>query len=325
MALSNELGKNMWINIPHLADDTYARNFAQTVREQMDPAQKVYVEYSNEVWNFQFAQTRWADAQAQARWGKADVGTQFYALRAAEIARIWSKKFAGAEEQLVNVISSQTGWLGLEENILSAPLVVAEGSPAPSDAFDAYAVTGYFGGILGLGARQELVTGWLDESLARATDAVTAQGLAGTDRQAAIEATKYNYATALAAQELTDGSVSGQNVDTVSDLRDRIWPYHANVAQKAGLQMIMYEGGTHIVGIGEQVDDARLTDFFHHFNYSPQMGALYNALIEGWTTAGGRMFNAYADVYVPTKWGSWGALRHLDDSNPRWDALVAKR
>jgi len=109
----------------------------------------------------------------------------------------------------------------------------------------------------------------------------------------------------------------------VSDLRSRIWPYHAQVAQEAGLELIMYEGGTHVVGIGAQVDDERLTDFFHHFNYSPEMGQLYTDLLQGWADAGGRLFNAYADVYVPTKWGSWGALRHLDDSNPRWDAMVA--
>ncbi|UWR27442.1 hypothetical protein K3757_05755 [Sulfitobacter sp. S223] len=323
LALANSLGKNIWLNIPHLADDAYVTAFARTVRNRLDPAQKVYAEFSNEVWNFQFAQTRWADAQAQERWGQADVGTQYYAMRAAEVARIWSAEFAGAEAQLINVISSQTGWLGLEENILSAPLVVAEGSPKPSDAFDAYAVTGYFGGILGLEARREMVTGWLEESLVRARAAATAQGLNGSVRRQAIEAAQYDYATALAAQELTDGSVSGQGVDTVSDLRSRIWPYHAQVAQEAGLELIMYEGGTHVVGIGAQVDDERLTDFFHHFNYSPEMGQLYTDLLQGWADAGGRLFNAYADVYVPTKWGSWGALRHLDDSNPRWDAMVA--
>jgi hypothetical protein len=323
LSLANAERKNIWVNMPHLADDAYVRAFAQVVRKELDPALRVYVEYSNEVWNFQFPQTRWADAQAQARWNKTDVGTQFYAMRAAEIARIWTAEFAGAETRLVNVISSQTGWLGLEENILSAPLVVADGTAKPSDAFDAYAVTGYFGGILGLEARSEQVTGWLDESLARATDAANSQGLSGQARQDAIDATQYDYATALAAQELTDGSVSGQNVDTISDLRDRVWPHHAGVAQKAGLEMIMYEGGTHIVGIGAQVDDARLTAFFQHFNYTPEMGALYSALRAGWASAGGRLFNAYADIYVPTKWGSWGALRYLNDSNPRWDALVA--
>ena len=325
LALANSTGKNIWLNIPHLADDDYVARFAAAVREGLDPKLTAYVEYSNEVWNFQFEQTRWAEAQAQERWGQKDVGSQFYAMRAAEVARIWSAEFANTKGRLVNVISSQTGWLGLEENILNAPLVVAEGSPKPAEAFDAYAVTGYFGGILGLEARSAQVNGWLDESLARANDTATAQGLTGTARQQVIDALQYDYASTLAGQELMDGSVSGENVDTVSDLRDRVWPYHAKVAQDAELELIMYEGGTHLVGIGPQVDDARLTAFFQHFNYTPQMGALYAALLEGWAQAGGKLFNAYADVYVPTKWGSWGALRYLNDSNPRWDALVAGR
>jgi hypothetical protein len=322
LELVNSLGKNAWFNIPHLADDDYVRNFARMVQGGLDPKLTAYVEYSNEVWNFQFAQTRWADAQAQARWNTADVGTQFYAMRAAEVARIWSREFSAGHVKLVNVISSQTGWLGLEANILNAPLVVAEGQPKPSEAFDAYAVTGYFGGILGLEARGEQVTSWLNESLARAVDAAEAQGLTGEARQEAIEAAQYDYATALAAQELTDGSVTGQAADTVSDLAERVWPYHAEVAKNAGLDMIMYEGGTHIVGLGAQVDDERLAKFFQHFNYTPEMGVLYTGLLKGWAASGGRLFNAYADIYVPTKWGSWGALRHLDDSNPRWDALV---
>ncbi|KIN73197.1 hypothetical protein [Sulfitobacter guttiformis] len=323
LALINSLGKNAWFNMPHLADDTFVRNFAKLVQGGIDPARTAYVEYSNEVWNFQFAQTRWADEQAQARWGQADVGTQFYAMRAADVARIWSQAFAAGQAKLVNVISTQTGWLGLEANILNAPLVVAEGLPKPVEAFDAYAVTGYFGGILGLEARGEQMESWLDESVKRATQAAQAEGLTGAGLQERIEATQYDYATMLAAQELENGSVSGQNADTISDLAGRVFPYHAQVAAAAGLELIMYEGGTHIVGIGAQVDDPRLAAFFEHFNYTPQMGALYTALLEGWAASGGRLFNAYADVYVPTKWGSWGALRHLDDVNPRWDALVA--
>jgi Ca2+-binding RTX toxin-like protein len=35
------------------------------------------------------------------------------------------------------------------------------------------------------------------------------------------------------------------------------------------------------------------------------------------------MFNAFVDIGGPSKFGSWGALRHLDDSNPRHDALMA--
>jgi hypothetical protein len=33
-------------------------------------------------------------------------------------------------------------------------------------------------------------------------------------------------------------------------------------------------------------------------------------------------FNAFVDVAAPSRWGSWGALRHLTDDNPRWQVLA---
>jgi hypothetical protein len=104
-------------------------------------------------------------------------------------------------------------------------------------------------------------------------------------------------------------------------LRDTL-PYHAGVAARHGLSLIMYEGGTHVVGHGPTVENDAITRFFTAFNYSPQMGALYDELLSGWRAAGGTLFNAFVDVAKPSKWGSWGALRHLDDATPRWQALM---
>ncbi len=56
--LANELGKDMWVNIPISADDDYVKQFATLLKSQLDPALHVYVEYSNEVWNFQFKQAQ---------------------------------------------------------------------------------------------------------------------------------------------------------------------------------------------------------------------------------------------------------------------------
>ncbi|WP_386625760.1 hypothetical protein [Sulfitobacter geojensis] len=321
--LANELENDAWFNIPHLADDAFVRAYAEMVRDRLDPALTAYVEFSNEVWNWQFSQAVWADEVALARWGQKDKWMQLYGLRAAEVARIWSDVFAGeAEERLVNVISSQTGWLGLETEAFTAPLAVAEGMEPPVDAFDAYAVTGYFGGVLGLEDRQEIVKTWLAESAAKARGKGEAQELKGKALETYIAAHRFDHATALAERELTDGSVSGNAADTLQDLIGRVWPHHAQVARAQGLDLVMYEGGTHIVGIGGLVEDTALTAFMHHLNYSAEMGRLYAVLLNGWKAVGGQLFNAYSDVYAPTKWGSWGALRYLDDSNPRWDALV---
>jgi len=34
------------------------------------------------------------------------------------------------------------------------------------------------------------------------------------------------------------------------------------------------------------------------------------------------LFNAYAGVFKPGRWGSWGHLRYLEDDNPRWRVLI---
>ena len=122
-------------------------------------------------------------------------------------------------------------------------------------------------------------------------------------------------AAAQAAAVIRNGSMH--------DLLTKTFPYHAAVAAAHGLSLVMYEGGTHVAGLGDQVNDDGLTEFFTSFNYSPEMAQLYAELLTGWRDSGGTLFNAFVDVAAPSKWGSWGALRHLDDANPRAATLMA--
>ncbi|MDZ4093624.1 MAG: hypothetical protein U1D35_01785, partial [Paracoccaceae bacterium] len=323
VALANELKADSWFTLPHLAEDALVRTYAEVAYAGLAPGLRAHVEYSNEVWNWQFAQARWAEEQGRARWGQDQTWVQFYALRAMQVAGIWTQVYGkDAPARLVRVISTQTGWIGLEEAILEAPLVLAEGLPAPATAFDAYAVTGYFAALLGSDEKRDMVRGWLAESLAGAAAQADAQGLKGAARAAHIAAHRYDLATRHAAQELADGSVSGWADDTLAQLISTVLPHHAAVAQAHGLQLVMYEGGSHVVGYGAQTDDAELTAFFQHLNFTPEMGALYQQLLAGWAGLTDAPFNAFVDVYAPTKWGSWGALRHLGDDNPRWQALA---
>ncbi len=55
--LANELYKDMWINVPILATDDYVTQLATLLKRNLSPNLKVYVEYSNEVWNDSFMQT----------------------------------------------------------------------------------------------------------------------------------------------------------------------------------------------------------------------------------------------------------------------------
>ncbi|MFK7939698.1 MAG: hypothetical protein AB8B82_09980 [Roseovarius sp.] len=326
LALLRETGADGWFTIPHMADDDLVRRFAGLVDSTLPDTAQVYAEYSNEVWNWQFQQTAWANDMGQARWGQPDTGPQFYGARAAELAQVWSQAFDATPSgpALVNVISTQTGWLGLEELILEAPLWVAEedspGNP-PWIYFDAYAVTGYFGGILGVEDRAPIVKSWIADSRAAATQEADKQALKDQARTDYIIAHQFDQAFITAGAELMDGAITGDPLDTVADLTRRVLPYHATVAEGYGLQMIMYEGGSHVVGIGPMVDDADLTAFFMEFNYSTEMGALYQRLIQSWIDMGAGVFAAYNDIYAPSKWGSWGAQRWVGDDNPRWQAL----
>lgn len=296
IALSNELHADPWFTIPHLADDALIRELATISRDTLDPGLNAHVEFSNEVWNWQFTQARWAQEQARARWGQDAAGVQFYALRAAEAADIWTAVYGDQTGRLTRVVATQTGWIGLEAQILDAPLVLAEGRN-PTDSFDAYAVTGYVSALLGHETKAAALRQWLTE---------------GTE-----------IATQKAISELRDGSITGDATDSLSHVLTQILPYHAAVAADHGLKLMMYEGGSHVVGIGPLADDQSLTDFFTHLNYTPEMGALYIDLMSGWRRLTDAPFNAFVDVAPPGKWGSWGGLRHLTDDNPRWTALAA--
>lgn len=326
IALANQTGTDPWFNIPHLADESYIRAFATQVRETLDPSLKAYFEFSNEVWNFQFAQANHAHIDGAQRFpGETAAWVQNYAADAVSMARIIDDIFAADAGRAVKVIATQTGWLGLEEPILQAPAWVAEdptANAAPHTYFDAYAVTGYFDGGLGRDQKPLTVKAWLAESLERATASADTQGLVGTARQKFIEAHRFDHATTLAIDELRDGSVTGNSAGSLLDLQAQ-FAYHRQVAETHGLALVMYEGGTHVVGVGQWQNDEELTEFFTHLNYTPEMGGLYAELLQMWSDEGGTLFNAFTAVGRPSQFGSWGHLRFLGDETSRMDAIDA--
>lgn len=56
--LANTMHTDAWVNVPSEADDDYVRNLATMLRDKLDPSHRVWVEYSNEVWNDGFPQTQ---------------------------------------------------------------------------------------------------------------------------------------------------------------------------------------------------------------------------------------------------------------------------
>ncbi|HSI33097.1 MAG TPA: hypothetical protein VK986_05855 [Tepidisphaeraceae bacterium] len=50
--LANRLHKDVWINVPAEATDDYVRQLALLFKAGLDPSLKIYLEYSNEIWDF---------------------------------------------------------------------------------------------------------------------------------------------------------------------------------------------------------------------------------------------------------------------------------
>jgi hypothetical protein len=134
--LANACNASPWFCMPHQADDDFVSRFAETVKDRLKPDLKVYVEYSNEVWNGQFTQSRWAQEQGERlKLGKPE-NLRFYARRSVEVFKIWEKVFGG-RDRLVRVLGSQFGNPWVSEQVLTW-------DDAGKHA-DALAVAPYFG------------------------------------------------------------------------------------------------------------------------------------------------------------------------------------
>ncbi|XP_046365235.2 uncharacterized protein LOC124141307 [Haliotis rufescens] len=138
--LANTLGANPWFNIPHAATDDYVKNFAQLVKQTLRPDLKVYLEYSNEVWNGIFRQTKYSREQGlklnldSQQW---KAGQIYYGRRSAEIVDIWNQVFGSDKDKLYPIFAWQTGYKDYYRQA-----VAALGDKIKK--FKALALTGYF-------------------------------------------------------------------------------------------------------------------------------------------------------------------------------------
>ncbi len=144
--LANTTQKDIWINIPHRANDNFIYELAELLYQILDPDLKIYLEYSNELWNSGFSQN--ADCADFAA-GLGIEGTpwertwKYTAKRSADVFRIFNEVFPD-DDRLIRIIPSQAA-----NSWLTNQLITYFNDPAfnPTQVkADAVAIAPYFGG-----------------------------------------------------------------------------------------------------------------------------------------------------------------------------------
>lgn len=114
--LANQTQKDVWICVPHAATDDYISQMATLFRDNLNPNLRVYLEYSNEVWNWIFEQATYNDENRPSNLNYA----RAYAEKAKNAFRIWHNVFGEANSSRVKrVLGIQTTYNYLNEQILS--------------------------------------------------------------------------------------------------------------------------------------------------------------------------------------------------------------
>ncbi len=299
--LANAVAADAWLNVPHMADNNYITQMATLVHKQLGNGQKVYIEYSNETWNYGFGQASWIQEQGQTEWPGATVTSfelnrNWFGQRVAQMCDIWKSVWGTDANRVICVLGSQAANTFTATDALNCPLWTG-GAPCVNHGIGAVAVAPYFGG--------PVPRNW------------TSQSDGGLS----------NLFASLRAQN--DPSIpSGGWLNQASSWESA---YKAALTSYK-LPMIAYEGGQTFRsfpnGVNPDGSNNSLTNLYIAANRDARMGSAYTSYLQSWKANGGELFVLFADMGAYTQYGEWGLLESLMQATsplsaapPKWQAV----
>lgn len=131
--LMNIYGKDGWICVPHSASEDYIRKMARFFRDDLNGDRHIYVEYSNEIWNWIFPQTQWVNYHGCEATGESwPEGTVKFIQRMLDY---WTDEFKNDLHRTTRIVGVFTGWLDVAQRVAFN---------VDTNSFDAIAPTYYF-------------------------------------------------------------------------------------------------------------------------------------------------------------------------------------
>lgn len=167
--LANQSHSDLWVNIPIAADDSYIRNLAQLLLEELDSQRVLYIEFGNEIWNFAAPYVighNYAWDQARLRWPGVEGSSPDYnngeeiypnqmiyswvGARLVEINTIFEDVWGEQAERFAVIASGQVGasvpFFDNSRIVLEAPVYVGEeNGQMPANIVSALAIAPYIG------------------------------------------------------------------------------------------------------------------------------------------------------------------------------------
>jgi len=262
--IANECGKDIWLCVPHLADDDYVRELARLTRDRLRANSRCLIELSNELWNFSQGPELGQKMIAPDWSWQNKHGVEMYygavAPRLMQIAAIFRAEWGPkAKGRLEFVLAGQVGnpW-----HVAKSLEYFKDRKINPRDVIDTISVAPY---IHPAGKHLDL------DSLMAAQMKVVDEALAEARR-----------------------GVPGK------DARSRLYrgvKRHKELADAHGLKLNAYEGGQHVWH--NRVTDGKLIGACQK---DPRMRELYRKYFELWErTCPGDLFVHY--TYSSGSWG----------------------
>ena len=305
IALANTLKRDIWVNMPHVSTNDYVTQYARQVSKELDSSLKVYIEYSNEVWNSGFAGHAYSVSEGK-KLGLDTVpdkyiGTnrdenyfarlRFYSQRAVEIFKLWEDEFGAGNTRMIRVLGSFIGDRVLTEEMLKH---------VPTADIDVVAIAPYFFGC-------------------------PYRSICPNAAKTLTEATTIDDIFNIIDQS---GDVDVKSLDgTINAVKNQL-----TITNQYNLKLVSYEGGQHLVsgvlGAVPDADKPRFRKLFNDANRDPRMKERYTRFLNGWkdlSNEGTSLFTLYTMPQSYYRFGNFGLKEHLNKSraeSPKFDGVM---
>lgn len=215
--LANNLEKDIWINIPHQAEDSYVTELAEFLESNLNPDSRIYLEYSNEVWNGIFLQSAYASEMGNNLgftgpfW---EQGWKYTAYRSAQVFSLFEAAIDNGD-RLVKIIPSQSAsaWLsGQLVNYFNDPQYNPGGIEADALAIAPYFANGVANDIV---ANDEVSTITVEEIVERMANSLSQTQSEIADNMTVAETANIELIAYEGGQHLV-GTDGNENIDVLT-------------------------------------------------------------------------------------------------------------